>query len=90
MTPEQMRGELLTSPVTGLPNRRAFAEAGTSSAVAMSDADGLKALMIASAMRLATNFARESDALREAGLEAYHDKATSSLPRQDPEQLQPS
>ena len=44
MSPEEMRRELLTSEVTGLPNRRAFDEAGVSSAVAMSDVDGLKAL----------------------------------------------
>ena len=28
MSPEEMRRELLTSEVTGLPNRRAFREAG--------------------------------------------------------------
>ena len=44
MSPEEMRRELLTSEVTGLPNRRAFDEAGSASAVAMSDVDGLKAL----------------------------------------------
>jgi GGDEF domain-containing protein len=43
MSPEEMKRELLTSKVTGLPNRRAFDEAD-SPAVAMSDADGLKAL----------------------------------------------
>jgi PleD family two-component response regulator len=43
MLPEEMKRELLTSKVTGLPNRRAFDEA-ESPAVAMSDADGLKAL----------------------------------------------
>jgi hypothetical protein len=44
MSPEEMRRELLTSDVTGLPNRRAFDEAGVAPAVAMSDVDGLKAL----------------------------------------------
>jgi GGDEF domain-containing protein len=44
MSPQEMRRELLTSEVTGLPNRRAFDEAGAASAVAMSDVDGLKAL----------------------------------------------
>ena len=44
MSPEEMRRELLTSEVTGLPNRRAFDEAGRAAAVAMSDVDGLKAL----------------------------------------------
>ena len=37
MSPEEMRRELLTSEVTGLPNRRAFDEAGVASAVAMPD-----------------------------------------------------
>ena len=44
MSPEEMRRELLTSEVTGLPNRRAFDEAAAALAVAMSDVDGLKAL----------------------------------------------
>jgi GGDEF domain-containing protein len=44
MSPEEMRRELLTSEVTELLNRRAFDEAGTAPAVAMSDVDGLKAL----------------------------------------------
>ena len=37
-----MRRELLTSQKTGLPNRRAFDEAGPSVFVAMSDVNGLK------------------------------------------------
>ena len=44
MSPEEMQRELLTSDVTGLPNRRAFGEAGAALAVGMSDVDGLKAL----------------------------------------------
>ena len=44
MSPEEMRRQLLTSEVTGLPNHRAFGEARPSLAVAMSDVDGLKAL----------------------------------------------
>src|SRR5215467_11535721 len=42
MSVEEMRRELLTSQVTGLPNRRAFDEAGPAPAVAMADMDGLK------------------------------------------------
>lgn len=38
-----MRQELLTSEVTGLPNRRAFEEKRSAIAVAISDVDGLKA-----------------------------------------------
>lgn len=44
MSPHEMARELLTSEVTGLPNRRAFDEAEVASAVAMSDLDGLKAV----------------------------------------------
>jgi GGDEF domain-containing protein len=81
MSPEEMRRELLTSEVTLLPNRRAFDEAGVSSAVAMSDMDGLKALNkygyeVGNAVLKA-----KADALREAGLEAYHDKGDEFLSR---------
>jgi len=81
MSQEEMRRELLTSEVTGLPNRRAFDEAGRSLAVAMCDVDGLKAL---------NNYGYEvgncvlrakASALREAGLEAYHDKGDEFLCR---------
>jgi GGDEF domain-containing protein len=83
MSPEEMRRELLTSAVTGLPNRRAFDEAGTALAVAMSDVDGLKALNkygyeVGNAVLKA-----KADALREAGLEAYHDKGDEFLCRGD-------
>jgi GGDEF domain-containing protein len=81
MTAEEMRRELLTSEVTGLPNRRAFEEAGPAPAVAMSDIDGLKALNkhgyeVGNAVLRA-----KADALREAGLEAYHDKGDEFLCR---------
>lgn len=81
MSPEEMRRELLTSEVTGLPNRRAFEEAGPALAVAMSDVDGLKALNqygydAGNAVLRAT-----ADALRKAGLEAYHDKGDEFLCR---------
>lgn len=81
MSPEEMRLELLTSEVTELPNRRAFDEAGAASAVAMSDVDGLKALnrygyQVGNAVLRA-----KADALREVGLEAYHDKGDEFLCR---------
>jgi GGDEF domain-containing protein len=81
MSPEEMRRELLTSEVTGLPNRRAFDESERSSAVAMCDIDGLKALNqygydAGNAVLRATG-----DALHEAGLEAYHDKGDEFLCR---------
>ena len=41
---EPHRTSALTSEVIGLPNRRAFDEAGAALAVGMSDVDGLKAL----------------------------------------------
>jgi GGDEF domain-containing protein len=81
MTPEEMRRELLTCELTGLPNRRAFGEAGTATAVAMCDLDGLKALNqygyeVGNAVLQA-----KADALRKAGLEAYHDKGDEFLCR---------
>jgi GGDEF domain-containing protein len=81
MCPEEMQRELLTSEVTGLPNRRAFNEAGAAGAVAMSDVDGLKALNqfgyeVGNAVLMA-----KADALREVGLDAYHDKGDEFLCR---------
>jgi GGDEF domain-containing protein len=81
MSPEEMRRELLTSEVTGLPNRRAFEEAGPALAVAMSDVDGLKALNkygyeVGNAVLRA-----KADALHKVGLEAYHDKGDEFLCR---------
>jgi GGDEF domain-containing protein len=81
MSPEEMRRELLISAVTGLPNRRAFEEAGTAKAVAMSDVDGLHALnkygyAVGDAVLKA-----KADVLREVGLEAYHDKGDEFLCR---------
>jgi GGDEF domain-containing protein len=81
MSPEEMRRELLTSEVTGLPNRRAFDEAKAVPAIAMPDVDGLKALNkygydVGNAVLKA-----KADALREAGLEAYHDKGDEFLCR---------
>jgi GGDEF domain-containing protein len=81
MSREEMQRELLTSEVTGLPNRRAFDEAEVAHAVAMCDVDGLKAL---------NNYGYETgngllramaDALCKAGLEAYHDKGDEFLCR---------
>jgi GGDEF domain-containing protein len=81
MSPEEMRRELLTSEVTGLPNRRAFDEVGGALSVAMSDVDGLKALNefgydVGNAVLKA-----KADALRQAELEAYHDKGDEFLCR---------
>lgn len=81
MSPEEMRRELLTSEVTGLPNRRAFGEAGAALAVAMSDVDGLKALNKYGYEAGNAVLKAKADALREAGLEAYHDKGDEFLCR---------
>jgi GGDEF domain-containing protein len=81
MSPEEMRRELLTSEVTGLPNRRAFDEAGATPAVAMCDVDGLKALNKYGYEAGNVVLKAKADALREAGLEAYHDKGDEFLCR---------
>jgi GGDEF domain-containing protein len=82
LSPEEMRRELLTSEVTGLPNRRAFDEAGAAPAVAMSDLDGLKALNDLYGYDAGNAFLRaKAAALEEAGLEAYHDKGDEFLCR---------
>ena len=81
MSPEEMRRELLTSEVTGLPNRRAFDEAGAALAVAMSDVDGLKALNKYGYEAGDAVLRAKADALRGEGLEAYHDKGDEFLCR---------
>ena len=81
MLPEEMRRELLTSEVTGLPNRRAFREAGAALAIAMSDVDGLKAMNAYGYDVGDAILKAKADALREAGLEAYHDKGDEFLCR---------
>jgi GGDEF domain-containing protein len=81
MSPEEMRRELLTSDVTGLPNRRAFDEARRAIAVAMSDVDGLKALNQFGYEAGNALLRAKANALREAGLEPYHDKGDEFLCR---------
>ena len=83
MSPEEMRRELLTSEATGLPNRRAFNEAGHAVAVAMSDMDGLKALNKFGYEAGNALLRAKADALRNVGLEAYHDKGDEFLCRGD-------
>ena len=85
MTPEEMQKELLTSRTVDLPNRRAFEEAEAklpAKAVAMSDADGLKALNDKFGYEAGDGLLRaKAEALKEAGLEAYHDKGDEFLYR---------
>jgi GGDEF domain-containing protein len=88
MSLKEMRRALLTSEVTGLPNRRAFEEAEPSPVTALSDLDGLKALnrygyAVGDAILRA-----KANALREAGLDAYHDKGDEFLCRaENPKEL---
>jgi len=82
MSPEEMKQALLTSPVTGMPNRRAFDEAGPAKAVAMSDADGLKAFNDKFGYDAGNALLRaKAEALQSAGLDAYHDKGDEFLYR---------
>ena len=82
MSPEELLRELLTSEVTGLPNRRAFDEAGSALVVAMSDVDGLKALNDKYGYDAGNDLLKaKADALLGAGLEAYHDKGDEFLCR---------
>jgi GGDEF domain-containing protein len=83
MSPEELRRALLTSEVTGLPNRRAFDEAGRAAAIAMSDVDGLKAWNKLCDEAGNALLRAKAEALRQAGLEAYHDKGDEFLCRGD-------
>lgn len=74
MSPEEMRRALLTSEVTGLPNRRAFDEASRSLAVAICDVDGLKALNQYGYEAGNAVLRGTAEALLMAELDAYHDK----------------
>lgn len=81
MSEEEMRQELLTSEVTRLPNRRAFEEAGPALAVAISDVDALKAVNKYGYLAGDAILKAKAAALRDAGLEAYHDKGDEFLCR---------
>lgn len=87
MSPEEMKRTLLTSEKTGLPNRRAFDEAehrNPAPVVAMSDADGLKAFNDKFGYEKGDELLKaKAEALRQAGVEAYHDKGDEFLYRAD-------
>lgn len=92
MTPEEMKNALLTSDVTGAPNRRAFDDAehvSPSPAIGMSDADGLKALNDKFGYAAGNELLKaKADALKAAGLDAYHEKGDEFLYRgESPESL---
>jgi GGDEF domain-containing protein len=84
MSHEERGKELLTSHVVDLPNRRAFDEAQhqPSKATAMSDADGLKAFNDTFGYEYGDKLLRaKAEALKQAGLDAYHDKGDEFLYR---------
>lgn len=85
MSPEEMRRELLTSHKVDLPNGRAFDEAERdhpAPAVAMSDADGLKAFNDKFGYAAGDALLKaKADALKAAGLDAYHEKGDEFLYR---------
>jgi GGDEF domain-containing protein len=85
MTPEEMKKALLTSDVTGAPNRRAFDDAEHASpaaAIGMSDADGLKALNDKFGYAAGNELLKaKAEALKAAGLDAYHEKGDEFLYR---------
>lgn len=86
MSPEERAKALLSSDVTGMPNRRAFDEAGPAKAVAMSDADGLKAFNDRFGYDAGNELLKaKAEALKEAGLDAYHDKGDEFLGRGESE-----
>jgi GGDEF domain-containing protein len=92
MTAEEMKKELLSSPTVDLPNRRAFNEIETHSpakAVAMSDADGLKAFNDKFGYEAGDALLKaKAEALKEAGVDAYHDKGDEFVYRgKSPETL---
>lgn len=92
MTEEQKATALLTNEVTDLPNRRAFNEAEQrepAGAIGMSDSDALKALNDTHSYDSGDAMLRaKAEALRQAGLEAYHEKGDEFLYRaQSPEEL---
>lgn len=92
MSADERAKALLTSETVDLPNKRAFAEAehaGKSPAIAMSDADGLKAFNDKYGYEAGNTLLKaKADSLKEAGIDAYHDKGDEFLHRgESPEDL---
>ncbi len=82
MSAEEMRRILLISEKTGLPNRRAFDEAGQSTFVAMADVNGLKALNDRYGYAAGDTLIRKfAEILAEVGLDCYHEKGDEFLCR---------
>ncbi|HEV7674371.1 MAG TPA: 2'-5' RNA ligase family protein [Candidatus Angelobacter sp.] len=98
MKPHEMARELHTSRLDNgdgthtempIPNGRAFHDAPSSPAVAMSDADALKAFNDKFGYKAGnTILVAKAEAAKEAGLDAYHQKGDEFLYRgESPEQL---
>lgn len=92
MPPEAQQRAIFMSDKTDLPNRRAFdiaQQKGNAKSVAMSDADGLKALNDKFGYGAGDALLKaKADALREAGVEAYHSQGDEFMYRGDsPEDL---
>lgn len=88
MSPEEQVKALYQSDKTELPNKRAFDWAektrGPAKAIGMSDADGLKAMNDKHGYAAGDALLKaKADALREAGLEAFHDKGDEFMFRGD-------
>src|SRR5215475_5165345 len=82
MSPEEMRRVLLTSEKTGLPNRRAYDEKGTSPFIAMADVNGLKRLNDTYGYEAGDALiCRFAQVLIFVGLDAYHEKGDEFLCR---------
>lgn len=86
----QLRKERLSSKIPGMRNRTAFDEAGASPAVAMSDADGLKAFNDRYGYEAGNALLKaKADSLQEAGLDAYHNQGDEFVYRgESPADLQ--
>jgi len=88
MSPEDQVKAIYQSDKTGLPNKRAFEWAentrGPAKAIGMSDADGLKAMNDTHGYAAGDALLKaKADALKEAGLEVFHDKGDEFLFRGD-------
>jgi GGDEF domain-containing protein len=97
MSPEEknaeisaLRKERLASKIPGIRNRTAFDEAPNSPAVAMSDADGLKAFNDRYGYEAGNALLKaKADSLKEAGLDAYHNQGDEFVYRgESPADLQ--
>lgn len=85
LSPEEKYQRIYQSPMVDLPNRRAYDAAEKTAAspiVGMSDADGLKALNDKFGYEAGNALLRaKAEALKAAGVDAYHEKGDEFLQR---------